>query len=69
VGADVTEAGIRLVAVGENLALASSTRAAVDAMLRSPTALAQLSTAAYDRTGISVVDGPTGRLVLIVLGG
>jgi hypothetical protein len=58
-----------LVAVGENLALASSTRAAIDAMLRSPTALAQFSTAAYDRSGISVVDGPTGRLVLIVLGG
>jgi uncharacterized protein YkwD len=69
VGADVAEAGVRLVAVGENLALASSTRAAVDAMLRSPTALVQFSTAAYDRSGISVVDGPTGRLVLIVLGG
>jgi membrane protein required for colicin V production len=69
VGADVAEAGIRLVAVGENLALASSTRAAVDAMLRSPTALSQFAVTAYDRTGISVVDGPTGRLVLIVLGG
>lgn len=69
VGVDVAEAGIRLVAVGENLALASSTRAAVDAMLRSPTALAHFSTSAYDRSGISVVDGPTGRLVLIVLGG
>jgi uncharacterized protein YkwD len=69
VGVDVAEAGVRLLAVGENLALASSTRAAVDAMFRSPTALAQFSTAAYDRAGISVVDGPTGRLVLIVLGG
>jgi membrane protein required for colicin V production len=69
VGADVTEVGIRLVAVGENLALASSTRAAVDAMLRSPTALSQFAITAYDRSGISVVDGPTGRLVLIVLGG
>jgi membrane protein required for colicin V production len=69
VGADVAEAGVRLVAVGENLALASSTRAAVDSMLRSPTALSQFSTTAYDRSGISVVDGPTGRLVLIVIGG
>jgi uncharacterized protein YkwD len=69
VGADVTEAGVRLVVVGENLALASSTRAAVDAMLRSPTALSQFAISAYDRSGISVVDGPTGRLVLIVLGG
>jgi hypothetical protein len=65
----VTEVGIRLVAVGENLALASSTRAAVDAMLRSPTAMSQFAITAYDRSGISVVDGPTGRLVLIVLGG
>ena len=69
VAADVAEAGVRLVAVGENLALASSTRAAVDAMLGSPTALSQLAIAAYDRTGIAVVEGPTGRLVLIVLGG
>ncbi len=69
VGADIAEAGVRLVAVGENLALASSTRAAVDAMLASPTALTQFASAAYDRTGIAVVDGPTGRLVLIVFGG
>jgi uncharacterized protein YkwD len=69
VAADLAEAGVRLVAVGENLALASSTRAAVDAMLASPTALTHFATPAYDRTGISVVDGPTGRLVLIVLGG
>jgi uncharacterized protein YkwD len=69
VATDLAEAGVRLVAVGENLALASSTRAAVDAMLRSPTALSQFAISAYDRSGISVVDGPTGRLVLIVLGG
>jgi membrane protein required for colicin V production len=69
VATDVAEAGVRLVAVGENLALASSTRAAVTAMLRSPTALSQFAVTAYDRSGISVVDGPTGRLVLIVLGG
>lgn len=69
VATDVTTAGIRLAVVGENLALASSARAAVDAMLGSPTALSQFAISAYDRTGISVVDGPTGRLVVIVLGG
>ena len=69
VATDVAAAGIRLAVVGENLALASSTRAAVDAMLGSPTALSQFAISAYDRTGISVVDGPTGRLVVIVLGG
>ncbi len=69
VATDVTAAGIRLAVVGENLALASSAPAAVDAMLASPTALSQFAISAYDRTGISVVEGPTGRLVVIVLGG
>ncbi|MGH8872796.1 MAG: CvpA family protein [Acidimicrobiia bacterium] len=69
VATDVASAGIRLVVAGENLALASSTRAAFDGMLDSPTALAQFSISAYDRTGISVVAGPTGRLVVIVMGG
>ena len=69
VAADAVFAGLRLTAVGENLALASSTRAAFDAMLDSPTALTQFSVPIYDRTGISVVDGPTGRLVVIVMGG
>jgi membrane protein required for colicin V production len=69
VARDVAAAGIRLAVVGENLALASSVRAAVDAMLGSPTALSQFAIPAYDRTGVSVVDGPTGRLVLIVMGG
>jgi uncharacterized protein YkwD len=69
VATDAIAAGLRLAAVGENLALASSTRAAFDALLDSPTALTQFSFPTYDRTGISVVDGPTGRLVLIVMGG
>jgi hypothetical protein len=38
-------------------------------MLDSPTAVAHFDATAYDRAGISVVDGPTGRLVLIILGG
>jgi uncharacterized protein YkwD len=66
---DLASAGIRLARVGENLALASSARAAFDAMLESPTAIAHFDVASYDRAGISVVDGPTGRLVVIVLGG
>jgi membrane protein required for colicin V production len=69
VATDTTAAGLRLVAMGENLALASSTRAAFDAMLDSPTALTQFAFPTYDRAGLSVVDGPTGRLVVIVMGG
>jgi membrane protein required for colicin V production len=66
---DVAEAGVRLAVVGENLALAISWRAAFDAMLESPTALTLLDDPAFDRTGLSIVDGPTGRLVVLVLGG
>jgi uncharacterized protein YkwD len=66
---DLAAAGIRLTLAGENLALASSSRAAVNGMLDSPSALAQLNVGGYDRAGVSVVDGPTGRLVVIVFGG
>ena len=69
VTAEVAAAGIRLVAVGENIALASSTRAAFDAMLESPTALTQFSIPNYDRAGLSILDGPTGHLVVVVMGG
>lgn len=65
---DLHAAGLRPALAGENLALASSARAGFDGMLGSPSAQAQLGTSAYDRVGISVVDGPTGRLVIIVFG-
>jgi hypothetical protein len=38
-------------------------------MLESPTATTQFAVAGYDRAGVAVVDGPTGRLVVVVLGG
>ncbi len=66
---DLAGVGVRLAAGGENLALASSARAAFDGMLDSPTGLTQLTIPAYDRVGVAVVDGPTGRLVIIVFGG
>jgi uncharacterized protein YkwD len=66
---DLTAAGVRPTLAGENLALASSARAAFDGMLDSPTAIAQFSTPGYDRAGVAVVEGPTGRLVLVVFGG
>jgi membrane protein required for colicin V production len=65
---DLTAAGVRPTLAGENLALASSSRAAFDGMLDSPTALAQLNEPGYDRAGVAVVDGPTGRLVVVVFG-
>jgi membrane protein required for colicin V production len=63
------ESGLRLARVGENLALASSWRAAFDAIADSPTGLAHLDFPDYDRAGVSVLDGPTGSLVVIVFGG
>jgi membrane protein required for colicin V production len=69
VAGDLAGAGVRLAAAGENLALASSARAAFDGMRDSATGLDQLITVGYDRAGVAVVDGPTGRLVVIVFGG
>ncbi|HLE95013.1 MAG TPA: CvpA family protein [Acidimicrobiia bacterium] len=66
---DLATAGVRPASAGENLALASSARAALDGMLESPTATAQFNVPTYDRAGVAVVDGPTGRLVVVVLGG
>jgi uncharacterized protein YkwD len=66
---DLAAAGVRTTLAGENIALASSTRAALDGMLESPTAIAQFSLPTYDRAGVAVVEGPTGRLVVVVLGG
>ena len=66
---DLADGGVLLVVAGENLALASSARAAYEGMLGSTSGLAQLTLPEYDRAGVSVVDGPTGRLVVIVFGG
>lgn len=66
---DLASAGIRLAVSGENLALASSPRAAFEAMLDSPTGLGQISIPGYDRVGIALVEGPTGTLLVVVLGG
>ncbi|REK19814.1 MAG: hypothetical protein DWQ40_06425 [Actinobacteria bacterium] len=66
---DIAAAGILLEIDGEALALASTTRAAVDALLSDTEASALIGSAAYDRVGISIVEGPTGLLLVVVLGG
>ncbi len=66
---DLATAGVRPTLAGENLALASSSRAAFDGMLDFPSGLAQLNEPGYDRAGVAVVEGPTGRLVVVVFGG
>ena len=65
---DLAAAGLRLQGSGENLALASSSRAAFAGMTESATGNALLSTSGFDRVGISVLDGPTGTFLVIVFG-
>ncbi len=66
---DLTEAGIRIAVCGEVVALAGTSLGALDGILDSDSGHDELADPAYDRTGVSVVDGPTGRLMVVVLGG
>lgn len=66
---DIAAAGILLEVDGEVIALAATTRAAVDALFEDPESLALLSSAQFDRVGASVLQGPTGILLVVVLGG
>ena len=65
----VEGSGIRLTIVGENLALASSTRAVHDGFLRSDSHRRNMLERSYDRVGIAAIDGPYGLMVVQVFGG
>lgn len=67
--ADLSAAGIRVATCGETVALAGTALGALDGISDNATGRRELSSPDYDRTGISVTDGPTGRLVVVVLGG
>jgi hypothetical protein len=60
---------VRVAVCGEAVALAGTALGALDGILESQSGNAQLSDPSYDRTGVAVLDGPTGRLVVILLGG
>lgn len=66
---DLASAQIRMEVDGEVLALAATSRAAVDALLDDEEALALLLSPQFDRLGVALIDGPTGLLLVIVLGG
>lgn len=51
------------------VALASTSLAALDGILAEEETAAVVLESRFDRAGVAVVDGPTGRIVLIVLGG
>ena len=61
--------GLRLAACTDVVALAGTSLGAFDGILDSDQGQAALTDPAFDRTGISVVAGPTGRLLVLVLGG
>lgn len=62
-------AGVRVARCADVLALAGTSLAALDAILSTSETAAAVSNPGFDRTGIAVVDGPTGRLLVIVLAG
>ncbi len=65
----VKAADIPLVAVGENLALASSATAAHLALMDSEGHRANILSEVYDRVGVAAVQGPLGLMVVEVFGG
>lgn len=66
---DLSGSGVRVAVCGEAVALAGTALGALDGMLEDAAASRELSSPAYDRAGLSVTEGPTGRLVVITLGG
>lgn len=65
--ATLADAGAQVVECGQGIALAGSALGALDGILDSETGRAELSKAAYDRVGVAVVDGPTGRLLVVFI--
>ncbi len=61
--------GARLAFRGEAMALAGTALGALDGILDSESGLTELSEANYDRVGVAVIEGPTGRLLVVVFGG
>jgi len=61
--------GVRLVTCIDVVALAGTALGAFEGIKESDSARAALVSTASDRTGISVVEGPTGRLLVVVLAG
>lgn len=65
----VRAAGIQLTQVGENLALAASTRAVHDGFMDSDSHRQNLLRTGWNRVGVAAVRGPYGLMVVQVFGG
>ncbi len=57
------------VSCDDAIALASTTLGALDAMLESESGAPVLESGEFDRVGIAVVEGPTGRILLVIAAG
>ena len=51
------------------VALASTALGGLEGILESEAGKAEMAKSVYDRAGVSVVDGPTGRLLVVILDG
>lgn len=67
--AALRERGYQVVRCDNGVALAATSLAAYDGIHESATGGAMVDSPGYDRVGVAVVDGPTGRLVVLVLAG
>lgn len=64
----VSAAGIRVLSVGENLALATSSRAVHQGLMESPGHRANIVRPEFDVVGVAAVRGPSGLMVVQVFG-
>ncbi len=65
----LAEMSYQVVVCADGSALAGTSAAAYEGIYESADGRTMIETARYDRLGVSVVDGPTGRLVVIILAG
>lgn len=63
----LAESGAQVLDCGQGIALAGSSLGGLEGILESETGSAELDDSAYDRVGVAVVDGPTGRLLMIFI--
>ena len=68
-GANLANRAYQVVVCDNGVALAGTAIAGYDGIYETADGRAMIETPAFDRAGAAVVDGPTGRLVVIILAG
>lgn len=66
---DLAQVDLRVAGCSDAVALAATASGALHGIMESEHGSAALAEPGFDRVGVSVVDGPTGRLVVIYLAG